>query len=116
VQDFIEWSKMERAENTHQRIVYSFEPHPAYFGKVKVDKIETKDVENFVLWRSRQKSRKTKDFITRETINRELCILKMLFRRLLDNEVISKNPARKVKQLPENERKFHVLTLENFTF
>jgi integrase len=112
VQDFLKWSQMERAKNTHDRIVYSFQPLLSYFGKVKIDKIESKDIENFVLERSRQKSRKTKDFITRETINRELCVLKMLFRRLVDNEVIKKNPARKIKQLSENERKFHVLTPE----
>ncbi|MEJ7860587.1 MAG: hypothetical protein WKF90_03005 [Pyrinomonadaceae bacterium] len=42
--------------------------------------------------------------------------MKMFFRGLIDNEVISKNPAQQVKQLSENERQFHVITdlKENF--
>ncbi len=110
--DFLVWSKIERSESTHRRIDYSFKPLLKFFGKAKVDRIEAKDIENYILSRSRQKSRKTKDFITRETVNRELSALKMLFRRLIDNEIISKNPARKIKQLAENERQFHVISDE----
>jgi len=108
--DFLDWSKVERSENTHRRIEFSYKPLLQFFGKVRVNLIEGKDIENYIQTRRRQKSRKTKTFITRETVNRELIALKMLFRRLMDNEVISKNPARKIKQLSENERQFHVIT------
>jgi len=108
--EFLEWSKVERSEHTHRRIDYSFKPLLQFFGKTKVNQIESKDIENYIQNRCRQKSRKTKDFITRGTVSLELIALKMLFQRLIDNEIISKNPAQKIKQLPENERQFHVIT------
>jgi integrase len=37
-------------------------------------------------------------------------VAKMLFRRLHGAEILEKNPARLVKQLPENDRSFHVIT------
>jgi integrase len=107
----LKWVKLTRAENTYKRIEYSFEPLLDFFGEsLKVDRIEKKEIEKFVFWRKNQTSRKTKKLITRETINRELCCLKMLFRRLCDADILEKNQARLVKQLPENERTFHVIT------
>jgi integrase len=77
---------------------------------MQVDQIEPKDIEKFILLRSRQTSRKTKDLITRDSINNELIVLKTIFKRLVSSEVLSKSPARDIKQLAANERSFHVLT------
>ncbi len=108
--DFLAWAKVNQTKNSHLRLDFSFKPLLQFFGNSKVDRIETKDIENYILSRSGQKSRKTKDFITRETVNREVNALKMVFRRLMDNEIIQKNPARKIKQLAENDRQFHVVS------
>lgn len=111
VKDFLKWSKIERATTTHRRIEFSFAPLLSYFGEtVKTDKIEKKHIESFISHRISQTSRKTGKPITRETVNRELCCLKMLFQRLCDAELLEKNPARLIKKLPENERAFHVIT------
>lgn len=111
VKEFLEFSRMERAEVTHLRLDCSFKPLLKFFGeKVKVDRIESKDIEKYILARKKQISRKTKLEITRESINREIGALKMLFRRLADSEIILKNPLRTIKRLPENERQFHVIT------
>lgn len=114
IEDFLKWSKIEHAlqKATYNRYYYSCQTLKNYFGKVKVNRIETKTVEKFVIWRSSQKSRKTGEFITRETVNHELLTLKMIFNRLIESKILRENPARSVKRLSENDRQFHVLTYE----
>ncbi len=112
VEDFLVWSKVEHAAqpNTYKRYYFSGELLKKYFGNVKVDKIQKKDVEDFIVWRSSQTSRKTKDFITRETINNELLTLKIILKRLVESRILRTSPARAVKQLKANDRNFHVIT------
>lgn len=114
VDDFLVWSKIEHAEksNTYRRYYFSAELLKKYFGNVKVDKIQKKDIEDFIVWRSGQTSRKTKDFITRETINNELLTLKIILKRLVNEDILRKNPAQTVKQLKANDRNFHVITYD----
>jgi integrase len=112
VDDFLQWSKVEHAEqlNTYKRYYFSGELLKKYFGNVKVDRIDKKNIEDFIVWRAGQTSRKTKDFITRETINNELLTLKMILKRLVESRILRTNPASGVKQLKANDRNFHVIT------
>jgi integrase len=114
VDDFLVWSKVEHAAqpNTYRRYYFSGELLKKYFGMVKVDKIQKKDIENFIAWRAGQTSRKTKDFITRETINNELLTLKIILKRLVESKILRSNPAFGVKQLKANDRNYHVITHE----
>ncbi len=112
VEDFLLWSKTKLANQTttYKRYFYACDTLKKYFGLAKVDSITKKNVEDFIVWRSGQTSRQTKDFITRETINTELIILKGVFNRLVDSKILSDNPARRLKQLKANERSFHVIS------
>ena len=111
--DFLAWSKVSHAEkSTERRERFAVQVLADFFGKKKTDLIEAKDVEKFVVWRSGQTSRKTKDKITRGTVNRELITLKKIFKRLVNEDVLRNNPAQNVKLLKENDASFHVLTDE----
>lgn len=114
VEDFLKWSEVNHAQkpNSHRRIEFCCLPLKTFFGETRTDHIEPKDVEKFILWRSKQISRKTKEKISRGTINQELITLKTIFKRLVSADILAKSPARDIKQLAENERKFHVLTVE----
>ena len=68
--------------------------------------------EDFIIWRSAQTSRKTKDLIKRETINAELLALKMIFNRLVESKILRESPARSIKQLKLNDRSFYVISDE----
>ncbi len=60
--DFLKWSKVSHAEQTTERRErFAVQVMTEFFGKKKTDLIEAKDVEKFVVWRSGQTSRKTKD-------------------------------------------------------
>jgi integrase len=114
VEDFILWAKVEHALQpaTYKRYYYSCQSLKKYFGKAKTNRIETKDIEKFIVWRCSQTSQKTGEPITRETVNHELLTVKMIFNRLIESKILSDNPAQTVKRLSENERQFHVLTFD----
>lgn len=109
--DFLVWAEVYHAEeSTLRREKAAVRLLANYFGKVKVDAFEAKDIEKFVTWRSKQISKKTGLPITRGTVNREMITLKKIFKRLMNDEVISSDPTAKVKLLKENDAEFHVIT------
>ncbi len=112
VEDFLKMAKLEHSQkpNSFVRIEYSCQSLKKFFGETKVDSILREHIEKFILHRSRQKSKKTKQLITRGTINLELIVLKTIFKRLISANVLSQSPARDIKQLAPNERSFHVLS------
>lgn len=114
VDDFLKWSELNHAQkpNSYIRVKYSCGSLKDFFGETKVDRIEPKDIEKFIFWRSNQKSKKTGELLTRDTVNLELIALKTIFKRLVSAGILTENPAREIKQLAENERNFHVLTAD----
>ena len=114
VEEFLAWSKIDHANKltTYNRYYFDCQTLKKYFGKVKVNLIETEDIEKFIVWRSEQVSRKTKKPITRETINHEMLVLKMIFSRLFNAKTLRNNPAIFIKKLSKNEKQFHVITAD----
>jgi integrase len=110
--DFLEWLKIEHSTKprTFTRYYYSCQVLSKFFSKVKINQINSKDIEKFVVERSRQKSHKTGKPVERKTVNFDLFTLKMMFKRLVDSKILREDPARTVKQLSENEPPFHVIT------
>lgn len=114
VEDFLKWSEFHHAQKpkSFKRMSYSCQSIAEYFGKTRADRIEPKDIEKYLLWRSKQISQKTRLPITNTTINLELVALKTIFKRLVTSDFLAKNPAAGIRQLSENERRFHVLSEE----
>jgi len=112
VTDFLKFAKVKYDLHlaTYRRHFYSCESLKNHFGKVKINKITKEDVENFIVQRLKQTSRKTKKKVTRLTVNHELLVLKMIFNRLVETKVLRENPVRFVKRLADNEKEFHVIT------
>ena len=110
VKDFLCWLKVEHKDSsTYDRYHFACEPLKKFFGKQKVDAIETKTIEKFIVSRSSQISRKTGKAIDNATTNRELLTLKKIFRRLVEARVLTHNPVEAVKRLPEADPPFYVL-------
>jgi integrase len=85
-------------------------PLKTFFGKTKVNKIDSQSVEKYIAWRKNQKSKKTGELMTRDTVNREVIILKKIFRRLVNARILRDNPALSVQGLAANDLSFHVIT------
>ena len=110
--DFLKWLEVEHADKptSYKRYYFSSLPLKKFFGKLRVDRIQIEQIKKYIVWRGAQKSRKTKQSISRETINIELTVLKTLFENLVKDKFLSDSPARSVKRLSENERAFHVIS------
>lgn len=123
MKEFLEWSEIEHSEKpaTARRHKVSSRALLEYFGKSRIDRIDTAAVEDFKDWRRVQKAlpKKTKHVkpqptgqIKPATVNRELACLKAMFFYLKKRKKIQiENPVSDVKMLKE-ERQFHVLTHE----
>jgi integrase len=118
--EFLEWSITAKKPNTHKRYVTSSKALLAYFGDNVIDTITKDDVEKFMVQRSRQKklpqgkkskkTRKATKLLRPATINRELACLKHLFEQ--NEDLIPKNPVKKVKFLDEDNEQTRVLNAE----
>jgi integrase len=88
----------------------------AYFGYTPLDQIKNKNVEEFKAFRKGQLSTRLRrnETVRRKlrpaSVNRELALLKHLFNH--NEELIPKNPIRKVKMLDEQNIQDRVLTRE----
>ena len=126
VEEFLEWSKHEHAAhpNTHRRYETSSKALLRYFKELPLDQIKPEHVEQFKLWRIKQKKRppvkkvkkqgaaaKTDKALKPATVNRELACLKILFNYFIKSDVLTKvNPVSRVKFLAENNEQMRVLT------
>jgi integrase len=110
IEDFLELSKAEHGERSQSRYRFACLPLKEFFGKTKADKIGSREIEKYIFWRRSQISKRTKEPIKRETVNKELTVLKNIFRNLADENILKKNPAKNIKHLPENDLSFHVIT------
>ena len=72
VDDFLEWSKINNSPTTQSRYYFTCQVLKNYFGKIKVNKIDVAAGEKFIAWRIKQKSRKTGEDVTRDTVNRDM--------------------------------------------
>lgn len=121
---FLEWSEQEYAAHpaTHRRYVTSSKALLAFFASTPLDRITSNDVERFKTTRARQKkaqpgkkakhrkARTSAAQIKPATVNRELALLHHLFSHFED--LIPRNPCRKVSKLDEDNLQDRVLNRE----
>lgn len=120
--DFLGWSQKSQKESTYRRYETSSKATVKFFGSRRVSEIDRDDLERFVAWRQNQKKKppvrklqknkqaRSKKEIKPATINRELAFLRIVFNRLIDRNIVVKNPASRFKFLPENNEQMRVLT------
>ena len=108
--DFLEWTKIKLGDASQKRYLYACLPLKQFFGKTKTNKIDAPAVEKYIGWRKNQVSKKTGEPVTRDTVNREVIVLKKIFRRLVDARILRVNPAANIHLLAGNDLSFHVIT------
>lgn len=111
--DFIDKVALERSEKTVQRYEGSIKPILKYFGgKTMCDKITPEKVEKFKHYLVKYKSPKTKRALQPGTINNILTTFRMIMNRLVDLDVLTKNPARKIKTLIDEMKTPRILNFD----
>ncbi len=111
VTDFLELAELEQKPHTYLRYKFACDVLIKFFGSTKVDQITFENIDKFKIWRSKQKSRKTKQKVSPGTINNELIILKMIFKRLVKIGALRFSPATDVPMLKEELPPFYVIPL-----
>ena len=99
---FLQMVKVEHPNKaeTIKRYARNLQVIRNFFGDNKtVDKITPETVEKFKIHRSINKSKTTGRLLKPNTVNHELLTLRMVLNRLVDFDILSRNPARKVKLL-----------------
>ena len=126
MKDFLEWSKHEHAAHpsTHRRYETSSKALLRYFNETPLDQIKPEHVEQFKLWRIKQKKSAPAKKVKKQgiaikidkalkpaTVNRELACLKIMLNYFIKSDVLMKaNPVSRVKFLAENNEQMRVLT------
>ncbi|MBT4497885.1 MAG: site-specific integrase, partial [Gemmatimonadetes bacterium] len=102
--DFIDWSRMQHSTSHFGRLQRIINKHLIpYFGDCYLDEISYKQIEDYKIMRQKsgyKRGKRTKP-ITNATINREICCIKVIFRKGVEWEYIEKSPAKKVKTFKE---------------
>lgn len=93
--EFTPWSEKQHAAhpNTHERYQTSAKPLIGFFGKLTLDAINSGHVERFKLFRCGE--------ISPAGTNRDLAALRLMFNFAIRLDLVSRNPVKGVKFLPE---------------
>jgi integrase len=120
---FLAWSAQHHAvhPNTTKRYETASKPLLVTFGAKSLDAITPDEIEKYKTARLNQKGKrgmgngKTKTTgrtLKPATVNRELACLKAVINHFIKLDVMTKNPASKVKLLAENNEQMRVLSFE----
>ena len=112
--DFLAKVKVEHPGKTETFVRYArnMKVFQDFFGCVKVDEITAEQVEQFKIHRATKPSKRTGRLLKPITVNHELLTLRMVFNRLVDFDILLKNPARKVKLLDVVNSKIKILSVD----
>jgi integrase len=112
---FLSWSKGEHKEHpqTYRRYVISSMALLKYAAfRRPIDEITAIHIEQFKVWRSRQKRKNTNRLLRPATVNRELACLKAMFNHALKERRDFHNPVSEVQFLAENNQQSRVVSFE----
>ena len=99
--DLLPWSEHQHSATHHRRLRGIFSKHLLpRFGSRSLDSISTKDIESYKIARRRDKVGAA--LVSEATVNRELCCLKLVFKKAVEWKSIDVNPARDVKTYKES--------------
>jgi len=109
--DFKDYSKANK--KSYERDNTSIKFLNEYFGNKSLQQINTWHVEQYKSNRKKQLTRYGKP-PANATVNRELACLKTMFKKAIDWDLTSNNPAKDVKLFKENNINLRILSNEEF--
>lgn len=110
--DYLAFFEVEHKDSpaTFQRVSFAVGALTRFFGSMRVDEITRHDGEKFMIQRSQETSRRTGKPITADTINKEFTIFRAILERLVDSEILNRNPLSKLRRMKPNKKSFYVLS------
>ena len=113
VETFLKRIEKPLAQNTIDLHNNSLKSLLKLFKSKFLDQISRSMIEDFKAGRARELKKGSKtQLVSSATVNRELSTLKKILNMAVDDELITINPARKVKLFPEEVPDVHILSFE----
>jgi len=110
---FLEWAKVNLEKSTVKLHRVNLADLKRFFRGKLLTEIDTGDVEEFKVWRSRQLRKNGKDrLVTPATVNRALTTIKRIYSYADGLGINLRNPVHHVKFLKESPGRMRVLTIE----
>jgi len=89
--EYLQWAKANKKPSTYLRDLYTMRIFDREFGRKRIQEINTRRIEKY------QTERRGR--FTAATVNRELALLKHLFKKAVEWRMLRENPAKEIKFL-----------------
>lgn len=114
VTQYLEFSKANKRPNSYERDITSSKHLSRYFGGKTIQQITNWQVEKYKSTRLKEPMKNGKT-PAKASINRELSMLKHMFKKAIEWNLISTDPIAQVKLYPEKPKQLRVITEEEFS-
>jgi len=114
IKQYMEYSKSNKRPQSYERDITSSKHLTRYFNGKKVNQITNWQVERYKSTRLKEVMKNGK-LPSKATINRELSMIKHMFNKAVEWNMLSSNPIAKVKLFPEKPKQLRVITEEEFS-
>jgi integrase len=112
LEEFLLWSEAQHAPRHYQRLASVVRVHLLpYFGKHLLGEVTPKMIEDYKAMRHRGRYTRGRQVkaVKGATVNRELCCIKLLFRKAVEWGRLEESPARKVRMFKEQPKAARLL-------
>lgn len=113
LKQYLEYSQSNKRPQSYERDITSSKHLNRYFNGKKIQQITNWQVEKYKSSRQKEAMKNGK-LPAQATINRELAMIKHMFNKAVDWNMISNNPIAKVKLFPEKPKQLRVITEKEF--
>ncbi len=113
VTQYLEYSKANKRPNSYDRDMTSSKHLRRYFNGRTIQQITNWHVEKYKSSRQKEIMKNGKS-PAKASINRELSMLKHMFKKAIEWNMISNNPVAQVKLFPEKPKQLRVISIDEF--
>ncbi|NIP31012.1 MAG: tyrosine-type recombinase/integrase [Candidatus Dadabacteria bacterium] len=113
IEQYLEFSKSTKKPNSYNRDITSYKHLIRYFKGKIIQKVSAWQVEKYKSYRQKEAMKNGK-YPSKITINRELAMLKHMFNKAVEWNLLSNNPIARVKLFPEKPKQLRVITEAEF--
>lgn len=111
---YLEFSKVNKKPNSFERDLTSSKHLGRYFNGKTIQQITSWHIEKYKSSRLKEPMKNGRT-PSKTSINRELAMLKHMFKKAIEWNLISTNPLSQVKLYPEKPKQLRVITEKEFT-
>jgi len=111
---YLEYTKSYKTFHSHERDISSSKYLTRFFRGISISNLTSWQIEKYLLARQKELTIFGRP-PSKASLNREIAMLRHMYNKAIDWNLVSKNPATKVKRYPEKPKPLNILSNEEFT-